>query len=73
MNDLYGRLKTKKITITEIPKWGPYFRKQSLTYKHTKLDGVVHILALNENEVVLLWGRCLKRHRLFLCSTKGAG
>lgn len=28
MNDLYGRLKTKKIKITEIPKWGPYFRKQ---------------------------------------------
>ncbi len=28
MNDLYDRLKTKKIKITEIPKWGPYLRKQ---------------------------------------------
>jgi hypothetical protein len=28
MNDLYGRLKIKKIKLTEIPKWGPYLRKQ---------------------------------------------
>lgn len=28
MNDLYDRLKTKKIKITEIPKWGPYLRKE---------------------------------------------
>lgn len=28
MNDLYDRLKSKKIKITEIPKWGPYLRKQ---------------------------------------------
>ncbi|NHM30632.1 DUF4275 family protein [Neobacillus terrae] len=28
MNDLYGGLKAKKIKITEIPKWGPYLRKQ---------------------------------------------
>ncbi|MFC0472486.1 DUF4275 family protein [Halalkalibacter kiskunsagensis] len=28
MNDLYDRLKTKKIKITEMPKWGSYLRKQ---------------------------------------------
>jgi hypothetical protein len=28
MTDLYDRLKTKKIKITEMPKWGHYLRKQ---------------------------------------------
>lgn len=28
MKDLYDRLKTKKIKIIEMPKWGPYLRKQ---------------------------------------------
>ncbi len=28
MNDIYDRLKAKKIKITEVPKWGTYLRKQ---------------------------------------------
>lgn len=28
MKDLYERLSTKKIKVTEVAKWGPYFRNQ---------------------------------------------